>query len=341
MRHFADLTGAILLFSLTGCQATPPSVTIRGDTDSTARFRYYEPGDRTLELTAYDAEGAVLKNNHLRWQGNRGIEWKGIKLYVGHSYKLLAADASTNTMLWAQDVWSIHPGYKYHLAVTFQRITPPAGNPIWAVVTRPIRADGHVDDTEDMIEYNNLHTGERVIPPNGHPKPKGVEFRTRRAYADGTHSISKPFITIITRESDWQRLLARCAVNDGMFVERFDLNTKLGLINFNNEVVLIRSIERLGPFVPFEEVQTYESDDRILLRTQYSGQFFVTDANEHLLDKTFYEYRIFVLPKRSKAAYILQEDINGLIGSSSVWSEIYRLDRLGDADRELDALLAE
>ncbi len=235
----------------------------------------------------------------------RGVEWKGVKVYLSLLWDLVAVDTKTKKTLYAVNVGAFWNG------LGFKQVTQRGGTRVWAVELRP---GPRTRAGKDRRQYHDLRSGKRLDVPGLVKGPSGKAF-TPRAVWSGKHSrVPKPFHAVVSTAANWTKLTAH------MFGTK--VPKPFGKVDFETEVVLVVSAGNgwncngIGLSAAFEDAR------RLLVRTQRQS-FQTIDGGEKVRP-----YGVFVLPKRAAKAYVVERNRQNLIGGPALWTESFRLARL-------------
>lgn len=276
-------------------EASPPSITYVGSRTSSAWIE-----------TPSGAQVAV----------DRGVEWKGVKVYLSLTWELVGVDIESGKALWVENVGTFWNG------VGFKQVLTTDGRTTWAVELRPRALNRH---GEDYRQYHNLRTGEKLAVPGATGDvPSGKPFEPRAAWLGDQNRIAKPFALVVTTKENWRRLLA----------DLFGASPPhdFGSIDFEKSVVLVLSWGNGWNCSGIRCVAAYEDEQRILIRTRRSS-YQTMDGGEKVRP-----WGIFVLPRRTGKAYRVEYDAQNLIAGPPIWKKRIHLPGLGEPDKELEAL---
>ncbi len=247
----------------------------------------------------------------------KGVEWKGVTVYLSLLWDLVGVDAKTGKTLYAVNVGA------FWNAVGFKEVTPRGGTKAWAIELRPspLRSrDG------ERRQYHDLRTGRKLDVPGLVKTPSGKAFNPRAVWSGKRSRVPKAFHAVVTTEANWTRLKAELF---GKAVPQ-----AFGRVDFTKEVLLVVSGGNGWNCSGISVAASYEDDARILVRTRRQS-FQTMDGGEKVRP-----WGVVVLPRRPAKAYVVERNRQNLIAGPALWTESYRLARLGKPAAELDGLPA-
>jgi len=268
-----------------------------------------------------------------------GIEWQGVKVYLGLTCHLIATDAQTGKTLWDADVGA------FWRRVGFRELETRPGEKKWAVELRPGKRDAAQGG--GLAQYHDLRTGEKLASPEQAQAPSGQPLKPRWSASGADAAVARPFTLVVSTQENldalWKRLYGAPDVRAGIFDHR-PARPGDGLAkpaarppetDFAKEVLLVickgNSMNCDGILLK----EAYEDDTRILLRMARSS--FQT-AGPFGGGVNTRPYGLLLLPRRETKALVIEMNQQRLIGGPPLWREVYRLPRLGGARTELAAL---
>lgn len=234
---------------------------------------------------------------------DRGLEWKGTKVYLSLLGNLVAVDVASGKTLWA--AW---------VSAYFNRLSIR-------------RRDGEdvveLSSTEgDGIELYRLRSGEK-IPGIPEAQP-GTPLALLPAWSGRWSNIGKPLLLSLSTEAGWAT--ARLRLFDGLKDA-----PAFGPIDFLTHVVLIVSD---GDGANCAGIEATAFDDGASIRLRLQHRYFQTFGGVAEVRA----FGIFCLPRRAPRTMIVEENRQSYIGGPPIWKERARLELPGDPARELEAL---
>ena len=274
--------------------AGPPSITY--------------PGSRS-------SKSWVTKPDGTRVAVGKGLEWKGVKVYLSLLWDLVGVDAKTGTTLYAANVGA------FWNAFGFKEVETPDGKKVWAVELRP---GPRTRVGADRRQYHDLRTGARLRVRGQETLPSGTRLKPRAVWSGAHSRIAKPFRVLVSSAGNWKTLQAR------MFGT--EVPAAFRPIDFRKEIVLVLSSGDGWNSKGIGLDSAFEDDARILVRTQ-RHTFQTMGGGQQARP-----YGVFVLPRCHGKAYVVERNRQNLIGGPALWAESWRLARLGPVEDELKDL---
>jgi hypothetical protein len=231
----------------------------------------------------------------------KGVEWRGVRIHMALTWHLVAVDVKTGKVMWDRSVSA------FWNEVGFAQVEKKDGAKVWAVDLRPgPRARrGHA-----LHAYHDLATGEVVTPPGQTPAPDGEVIALRKTWHGAQSKVAKGFHFIVASEATWK------VVRQHLWGEEVPFD--LGRIDFERTVLLLISDGNSYNTDGVTCVGCWESDERILVRTDRVTYQTMGGA------KRTRPWGAFVLPLRMKKPYVVERNVQGLIGGPPIWEERWR-----------------
>ncbi len=254
----------------------------------------------------------VALPNGTRVAVDEGVEWQGIKVYLALTHSLVAVDVESGKTLWGMNTSA------FWNAIGFKELELEPGKKTWAVELRPGR---DARQGNDLVQYHELRTGKKLDMPGLVRKPTGTPFEPR-AYSGGQSAIAKKFRVFATTQASWNTLKERM----------FEKPPKFDPVDFTTHVVLVISSGNSYNCSGFGVAEAYDDDRRVLIRM--SARTFQTMGR----GMATRPWGIFVLPRHAKKAYVAESNAQSYIGGPAIWRETFRVEKLPEPAKELDAL---
>lgn len=268
------------------------------------------PGSRSSQTR-------ILKPDGTRVAVGKGVAWRGVKVYLSLLWDVVGVDLKTGKTLYAKHVGA------FWNAFGFKEVTLAHGKQVWAVELRP---GPRARQGKERRQYHDLRTGKKLDVPGQTKAPSGTAFQPSAVWSGAHARIAKPFHVIVSTAANWKTLLQRMFA--GKPPEAFRA------VDFDKSVVLVVSSGDSWNCRGISVAEAYEDDLRILLRTE-RHTFQTIGGGQQARP-----YGVIVLPRRPGKAYVVERNRQGLIGGPALWTESWRLARLGKPETELDALPA-
>ena len=259
----------------------------------------------------------ITKPDGSRVAVGKGVEWQGVTVYLSLLWDLVGVDTKSGKTLYAVNVGA------FWNALGFKEVQAADGSKAWAVELRP---GPGARQGQDRRQYHDLGTGKKLTPPGLVKAPPGKRFTPRKVWSGGHSRIEKSFHVVITTAENWS------AVRKRMFGA--SPKVTFGAIDFDKEVVLVVSSGNVWNCRGIAVAEAYESDKRVLIRTE-RHTFQTMGGGQQARP-----YGVIVLPRRAEKAYVVERNRQGLIGGPALWTESWRLEKLGKPADELKALPA-
>ena len=243
-----------------------------------------------------------------------GIEWNGVRVYLSLTWDLVAVDARSGKTLWTQNVSAFWNG------LAIKQTDSEAGKKTWVVELRTTSRDAGGNLTESY----DLQTGKKL--PGAVEKGLGMPLKPRAVFGGDKSSIAKGFTLFATTPANWEKVRGQlfAGIDSAKAPAAKD-------VDFTKEVVLVVSSGNSTNCSGIGAAEAFEDDKRILLRLQYHT--FQTAGPDGGAQATR-PYGIFILP-RSEKAYVIERNRQRYIGGPPLWSETFRIEKLGDPAKEL------
>lgn len=283
-RVLAFLVALICLIAPALADERPPSIEYGGTRESS----------RWIELPGH---GGVAVD--------RGVAWKGVKVYLSFTWELVAVDAATEKPLWWRSVSA------FWNRVGFKEIEAAGGKKVWAVELRPARDES---EAADRVAYHDLTTGEPIPGPGEAARPAGTPVAPRKVLAGSKGTREAPFRGIVTTAENWKEA-ARRIFGEAAAAEVVGDLGPLG----PGEVVLIVYDGATSNCSGIECAEAYDDGARVLVRLRHG--WYQTMGGAHLE----HPFGIFVLPRHDGKPYVLERNVQGYIGGPAIWKEDSRL----------------
>lgn len=264
----------------------------------------YGPG-RTSTAWVETTQGSSVAVDH-------GVEWQGLRVYLSLTWDLLAVDVATGKCVWDCDVGA------FWNRVGFEQVADGGGQR-WAVVLRPARG---AQIGADLKQLHDLRTG-RLLEQTP-ALPGGAPFAPRAAHGDQS-LLPQPFHGLFTTQDVWAR--ARHAIGGTGW-------EPLGDVDFTRSAVLVVHAGESFNCRGIIPIAAFEDENRVLLRVDNSS--FQTEG--HVVEAR--PWGVFVLPRADKV-YVVEMNVQGLIGGPPIWREQYRVARLPAPEEQLKVLARE
>jgi hypothetical protein len=249
---------------------------------------------------------------------DEGIEWQGIKVYLGLTWQLIAVDAKTDKPLWSHNVSA------FWNAMAIKEVGVEKDKKTWAVELRPTTRD---DEAKKLTALYDLKTGKEIKLPG--TVPSGAALKLRKVCSGDQTSLDKGFTLLVTKPENWTK------VRERLFAGLDKAEAPLAKdIDFTKEIVLVVSAGDSFNCRGYDCEEAYEDDQRILVRLHAST---FQSRGEGVRCRP---YGILILPRAEKKAYVVERNRQRYIGGPPLWTESYRAEKLPDPLRELDALPA-
>ncbi len=247
---------------------------------------------------------------------DEGVEWQGVKVYISLTYDLLGVDAKTGKTIWAADIGA------FWNRVGFKEVEVAPGRKVWAVELKPGPRERQ---GQDRVQVHDLRTGKLIPTPE--PAPAGTAFKPRAEWHGPQSGVGKAFRLVATTEENWKK------VADRMFEGQ--KRPEFGRIDFESEVVLVVSDGDSWNCNGISCGGAWEDGARILVRLhRHTYQTAGPDGGGVRVRP----FGIFVLPRRAEKGIVVEGNFQRYIAGPPLWKETFRLEKLGDSARELDAL---
>lgn len=265
----------------------------------------------------------VTLRNGARVAVDDGVEWEGTRVYLSLTWDLVAVEAASGATRWSR-----------HVSAYWNRLSIAAvgeGDARRLVVE--LRPYESVDGATLRVERYDLLTGEEIETPV--PSPDGAAVGVR-SVAGHESRIARPFSALIGTPRGYAALI------EAMFGA--EIAPELPAIDFRAEVLFVTSAGDATNCNGFVPVGAWEDDRRVLLR--YDGLYFQTAAFVSGFGDDEEEgsgpggarpsrpYGMFVLPRADKT-YVIEKDVQNLIGGPSIWKERFRAEGVPAPDDEL------
>jgi hypothetical protein len=234
---------------------------------------------------------------------DQGVEWKGVRVYLSLTFELLAVDAASGKTLWAESVGA------FWTRVGFKEL-----NGAWAVEL----------GGEGRTQRHDLRTGKKIDLPA--PPPAGQAFKPLKEYFGDRGNLNQPFRIVVTTRETWDMAL------DRLFGARVPIMDE---VDFDKAIVLIVSDGELWNCAGVSCEGAWEDDTRVLLRLRRRTYSTGGPAGGGV---RAWPFGIFVLPRRPGKALVVELNTRSLKAGPPVWEPAWRLDKLPDPDKELEAL---
>jgi hypothetical protein len=278
----------IALAALAFAQDAPPSLTYGSS--------------RSSESWVDTAKGRVAVD--------RGVAWKGVKVWLSLTWDLVATDEATGKTLWAESVGA------FWNEIGFREVETRPGVTAWAVELRPgprARAGA------DRRQYHDLRSGARIEQPE--PPPSGKKLDLKGGRSGDASAIAEPLRRVVATAAAWADL--RASMFHGLKpAPDFDP------VEFGTHVVLVISSGDAWNSRGFE-AQAWEDDRRILVRLrELTFQTSGPDGG----GRRVRPWGTFVLPRRDPfKPIVVERNAQNLIGGPAIWKELCRFEAAGDA----------
>lgn len=243
--------------------------------------------------------------NGTRVAVGEGVAWKGVRVHLALTWHLVAVDEASGKVLWHRDTSA------FWNEVGFKEVETVDGRKVEAVELKPGR---RARRGKHLRLYHDLRTGEKLDVPGGPGAPSGTLFMPRVAWEGEQTQVDKAFTVLVTTAEDWKAVRAH--------VWGPDLKEAADAVDFAKEVVLLVSTGNSWNCSAIFCVGCWEDDERILVRTDRRTYQTINGGNKTR------PWGAFVLPKRTKKAYVVELDTQNLIGGPAIWTERWRTDAL-------------
>jgi antitoxin component YwqK of YwqJK toxin-antitoxin module len=265
-----------------------------------------------------------------------GIEWQGVKVYLSDS-TLIGVDtkgaSGGKTALWSAETSAFWNTLK------IVEVEAQKDKKVWAVEMRARTED---DPLQKAVEYRELKTGKKIELPAS--RPTGVSLMPVRSL--GTRcSVATPFFALVTTQENFEKVWQRLnGPSDPIVREEFSEprppqageglleRERKPTVDFSKDVVLVYCIGDSANSSGISAEECYQDEKRILLRTQLHG--FQTTGSWVFTR----ECSLFALPRLDGVAYVLEHNRQNYIGGPPMWTEMFRVAKIGDTSCELDAM---
>lgn len=247
----------------------------------------------------------------------KGVEWKGVTVYLSLMWDLVGVDVKSGKTLYAVNVGA------FWNAVGFKQVTPRGGTETWAVELRPGPGTRR---GADKRQYHDLRSGKKLDVAGLAKPPSGKAFNPRAVWSGKRSRVPKAFHAVVTTDTNWTQL------KQHMFGKA--VPQAFGRVDFRNEVLLVVSAGNGWNCSGISVAAAFEDDARLLVRTQHRT-FQTMNGGEKVRP-----WGVFVLPRRTAKAYVVERNRQRLIAGPALWTESYRLVRLGKPSEELAGLPA-
>lgn len=232
---------------------------------------------------------------------DKGVEWKGVKVYLSLTWNLVAVDKQ------GKAIWGSHVSAFWD-TVGFERIEAPpeSGKEIWAVALTSSRK-------EKFVEYYDLKTGKKLRTEGGGGDPKGRKSKLRKVWSGDKSNVDEPMSILVSSAKQWE------AVRSRLFSGVPKTPTAEDKIDFEKEAVLVLSSGKTSNCRGISAKFVYEDDERMLVRLHYhTYQSFGNTPST-------WPYGIIIVPRRDKP-YIVERNRQSLIGGPALWKEFKRFE---------------
>ena len=257
----------------------------------------------------------ITKPDGTRVAVGKGVEWKGVRVYLSLLWDLVAVDAASGKVLYAANVGA------FWNAIGFKEVETTTGTKVWAVELRP---GPRTRVGKDRRQYHDLRSGKKLKVKGAVTVPSGTKLDVPNVWSGAHSRVAKPFRLIVSNAANWKTVQTR------MFGT--DIPKDVRAVDFKTHVVLVISSGDSWNCRGIGLHSAYEDDKRLLVRT--SRHTFQTAGG----GQQARPYGIFVLPRRPGKAYVVERNRQGLIGGPALWTESWRLEKLGKPEAELATL---
>ncbi len=264
---------------------------------------------------------------------DKGLEWQGVKVYLSLMSDLVAVDTKTGKTLWAEFVGA------FWNQVGFEEVEVEGGRKAWAVALRP---GPQTREGGDKILYRDLLTGKEIRTTAQKGKEEeglGKKLPCDRGSSGEDCRIAKPFHLLVTRQEDYLALWLAMFHDPSKFL---DYPAPPG-VDFATHIVLaVSSGDTDSNCNGIQLVEVWENEKQVLVRTR-ANRYQTCWSEDHAAApeqaKRERPWGIFILPRREKKAYGVEEDVQGLIGGPALWKKRFRYDALpADPAQEMKGL---
>lgn len=247
---------------------------------------------------------------------DQGVTWQGVTVYLSLTWDLVGVDATSGATLFATDVGA------FWNTITFQQVTPTDGVRQWAIELRP---DARRQAGAELRQFHHLRTGARLAVPALDGSDLGTPLELPHTASGDRSDIASPFSLLIGTAAGWASAQERTFGPEG---ER----PALGELDFDTHVVLLVSGGDRQNCTAITLHAAYEDDARVLVRT---GRTTMQTINGFRKARP---WGAFVLPRRAAKAYVVERNIQGLIGGPAIWRTLYRVEGVPAPEVELAGL---
>lgn len=254
----------------------------------------------------------ILKPDGARVAVGKGVEWRGVKVYLSLLWDVVGVDVKTGKTLYATHVGA------FWNAFGFKQVTLAPGKKAWAVELRPGKRSRQ---GAERRQYHDLRTGKKLDVPGQVKAPSGTAFQPDPVWSGAHSRIAKAFQVIVSTEANWKALRRR------MFADKPP--SEFRAVDFDKSVVLVLSKGDSWNCRGISVAEAYEDEARVLVRT-LRHSFQTMDGGQQARP-----YGIIVLPRRPGKAYVVERNRQGLIGGPALWTESWRLEKLAKPEAEL------
>ena len=255
------------------------------------------PGRRTSQTWIETPDGT-------RVAVGKGLEFRGVKVYLSLLWDLIGVDNKTGTVLYKKNVGA------FWNRLGFKQVTLEDGKQVWAVELSP----GARSQAAEKRQYHDLRTGKKLALAGPKALPSGKRLKPRLTWSGAHSRIPKAFHLLVSTPKQWETLTTQ------MF-EAAD-RKRFTPVDFSKEVVLVVSRGDGWNCRGIGVEAVYEDDVRVLVRTDRQTFQTMNGAQQAR------PYGLFVLPRREKKAYVIERNRQGLIGGPPLWTESWRLERI-------------
>jgi hypothetical protein len=240
---------------------------------------------------------------------DRGIQWQGVTLYLSLTDDLVAVDSTTGETLWGRSVGAF---WKTLGIVALEGEEEGEDDePRWVVELRPA-AGSHPG--EFLRQLHDLRTGEQLEDPALPPPPAGTPFEPRLTGHGSQCTVGEARAQLLDTPEAYARVRKELLGSR----EPSDL-PEADDVDFGQEVVLVLCGGETWNSRGLRFVEGYMDDTRVLIRVRHQSYQTMGGGDR------VRPFGVYVLPKR-ELPYVIERNVQGLIGGPPLWKEIHRLD---------------
>lgn len=245
----------------------------------------------------------------------KGVEFKGVRIHLALTWHLVAVDVVSGKVLWDRNTSA------FWNEVGFKEVETKDGKTVEAVELRPGR---RARRGSHLRQYHDLRSGEKLEVPGGPDAPSGELFVPRHAWEGEQTNVDKPFTLLVTSAKDW------AAVREHVWGP--EPQQAKDAVDFEKEVVLLVSSGNGWNCSAIFCAGCWEDEKRVLIRTDRRCYQTMNGGNKTR------PWGAFVLPRRENTAYVVELDVQNLIGGPALWKEKWRTDALPKAGTAAEML---